>query len=114
MTIIIIAHRLQTIMTADNLIYLQDPKTALQATKGDGSSDHDAIIELLQKTNYAHQKEQQASNETENNNNINDSILQKMMAKQKLNLSASNFGSPKSLKTSEKQEKIPEHENNDA
>lgn len=112
MTIIMIAHRLQTIMTAANLIYLQDPKTAVQATKGDGSSDYDDIIDRLEKTNYAHQKEQQANNESENN--MNDSILQKMMAKQKSNLFASSPSSPKSLKTSEKQELIPEHENNDA
>jgi ABC-type multidrug transport system fused ATPase/permease subunit len=31
MTIIMIAHRLQTIMTAQNLIYLQDPNNAIAA-----------------------------------------------------------------------------------
>jgi len=57
MTIIMIAHRLQTIVTADNLIYLQDPKTALSASKG--TPEYDQIIERLEKTNYAHQAEKQ-------------------------------------------------------
>lgn len=42
MTIIMIAHRLQTIKTAENLIYLQDTKTAIGATKG--SKEYDEII----------------------------------------------------------------------
>lgn len=53
MTIIMIAHRLQTIITADNLIYLQDPHTAIAAQKGTAEYDH--VIERLEKTNYAHQ-----------------------------------------------------------
>jgi len=52
MTIIMIAHRLQTIMTAQNLIYLQDPQTAICAEKG--TPEYDDIIQRLEKTNYAH------------------------------------------------------------
>lgn len=52
MTIIMIAHRLQTIMTAQNLIYLQDPMTAIGA--GKGTQEYDEIITRLEKTNYAH------------------------------------------------------------
>jgi len=56
MTIIMIAHRLQTITTADNLVYLQNPKTAIQVMKNDGTSNYNDIIERLEKTNYAHQQ----------------------------------------------------------
>lgn len=42
-------------MTAQNLIYLQDPKTAICAEKG--TPEYDQIIERLEKTNYAHQQE---------------------------------------------------------
>jgi ABC-type transport system involved in Fe-S cluster assembly fused permease/ATPase subunit len=55
MTIIMIAHRLQTIMTAQNLIYLQDPNNAIAALKG--TADYDNVIERLEKTNYAHQQD---------------------------------------------------------
>ena len=57
MTIIMIAHRLQTIKTAENLIYLQDTKTAIGATKG--SKEYDEIIKRLEATNYAHQQEEE-------------------------------------------------------
>jgi ABC-type multidrug transport system fused ATPase/permease subunit len=74
MTIIMIAHRLQTIMTAENLVYLQDQNTALTAAKG--TSEYDAIIERLEKTNYAHQQENLAA---EDMHLGPDSVLFKMM-----------------------------------
>lgn len=61
MTIIMIAHRLQTIMTAQNLLYLADPKSTLEGAKG--TAEYDAIIDRLEKTDYAHQ--QKESNHTE-------------------------------------------------
>lgn len=48
-------------MTAQNLIYLQDPKTAICAEKG--SPEYDDIIERLEKTNYAHQQEIKEDND---------------------------------------------------
>ena len=53
MTIIMIAHRLQTIMTADNLLYLKSPTQVLAAQKG--TPEYDEIIDRLKRTNYAHQ-----------------------------------------------------------
>jgi hypothetical protein len=42
-------------MTAQNLIYLQDPNNAIAALKG--TADYDNVIERLEKTNYAHQQD---------------------------------------------------------
>ena len=47
-----IAHRLQTIKTAQNLLYIEDSKNVLAAKKG--TPEYDSIIERLEKTNYAH------------------------------------------------------------
>jgi hypothetical protein len=48
-------------MTAQNLLYLADPKSTLEGTKG--TAEYDAIIDRLEKTDYAHQ--QKKSNQTE-------------------------------------------------
>lgn len=48
-----IAHRLQTIMTADNLLYLESPTSVIAAQKG--TPEYDAVMDKLKKTNYAHQ-----------------------------------------------------------
>ena len=48
-----IAHRLQTIMTADNLLYLESPTSVLSAQKG--SAEYKDIMDRLMRTNYAHQ-----------------------------------------------------------
>ena len=53
LTIIMIAHRLQTIMTADNLLYLEHPTSVLEAQKG--TPEYTEIMDRLKKTNYAHQ-----------------------------------------------------------
>ena len=53
LTIIMIAHRLQTIETAENLVYLENPSSVLMATKG--TPEYDDLINRLKKTNYAHQ-----------------------------------------------------------
>lgn len=50
-----IAHRLQTIMTADNLLYLEQPTSVLAASKG--TPEYEEIMNRLRKTNYAHQQE---------------------------------------------------------
>ncbi len=55
LTIIMIAHRLQTIMTADNLLFIESNKSLLPATKG--TNEYDALIKRLQEINYAHQQE---------------------------------------------------------
>lgn len=48
-----IAHRLQTIMTADNLLYLESPTNVIGVQKG--TSEYTEIMNRLKKTNYAHQ-----------------------------------------------------------
>ena len=55
LTIIMIAHRLQTIATAQNLIYLESPKKIISAEKG--TPEYDKIFEKLQSETYAHQQE---------------------------------------------------------
>jgi len=47
-----IAHRLQTIQTADNLLYLENPKSVLAGAKG--SPEYTEIMDRLKRTNYAH------------------------------------------------------------
>lgn len=56
MTILIIAHRLGTIQSANNLIFLQDNSTILSAVKG--SDDYDELMTKLMNINYAHQKKE--------------------------------------------------------
>ncbi len=51
-----IAHRLQTIMTAENLIYLESSQNVITASKG--TAEYTDIMERLKKTNYAHQVEE--------------------------------------------------------
>ena len=50
-----IAHRLQTIVTAEQLLYLENSNSVLEATKG--TDAYAEIIDRLKKTNYAHQVE---------------------------------------------------------
>jgi ABC-type multidrug transport system fused ATPase/permease subunit len=46
LTIILIAHRLQTIMSAQNLLYLESKNSMLSASKG--TPEYDEIIKRLQ------------------------------------------------------------------
>jgi len=55
LTIIMIAHRLQTIATAQNLLFIESPKKILEAEKG--TAEYDKIMEKLQVDTYAHQQE---------------------------------------------------------
>ena len=52
LTIIMIAHRLQTILTAENLLYLENSSNVLEVSKG--TDAYNEVIDRLQKTNYAH------------------------------------------------------------
>lgn len=63
LTVIIIAHRLTTIETADNLIYLQAKDHAVSAAKG--TSEYDEVMEQLKANNYAHQKGEDDEDEEE-------------------------------------------------
>ena len=53
MTIIMIAHRLQTIETAQNLLYIKGPKDIISAEKG--SKEYGKIMNLLKTETYKHQ-----------------------------------------------------------
>ncbi len=48
-----IAHRLQTIQTAENLLFLESPTSVIAGEKG--TSEYTELIDRLVKTNYAHQ-----------------------------------------------------------
>ena len=48
-----IAHRLQTIETAENLLYLAEPNSVLSGQKG--TAEYNDIMDRLKRTNYAHQ-----------------------------------------------------------
>ena len=50
-----IAHRLQTIRTAENLLYIDNPKKILAAEKG--TSDYDSIMQKLKSETYKHQQD---------------------------------------------------------
>ena len=63
LTIIMIAHRLQTIMTADNLLYLETPRSVLSAHKG--TPEYTEIMDRLKKKNYAHQAQDEEDEDKE-------------------------------------------------
>jgi hypothetical protein len=50
-----IAHRLQTIATAQNLIYIDNPKRILAAEKG--TAEYDFIMNKLKTETYKHQND---------------------------------------------------------
>ena len=52
LTIIIIAHRLQTIEAAANLLYINSPKSIIGAEKG--SEEYESIMEKLKTETYQH------------------------------------------------------------
>ena len=56
LTIVMIALRLQTIMTAQNLLYIESSDTMLAGTKG--TKEYDDIMKKLQENNYKHQNQQ--------------------------------------------------------
>ena len=56
-----IAHRLQTIQTAENLLLLESSNTASAAEKG--TKKYEKMIDCLKKTNYAHQNEDDQEDE---------------------------------------------------
>lgn len=63
LTTIMIAHRLQTIKTAENLLYLEEPDKIRSAKKG--TPEYNDIITRLEKTNYAHQNQDDVTPENE-------------------------------------------------
>jgi ATP-binding cassette subfamily B (MDR/TAP) protein 1 len=52
LTIITIAHRLQTIASSKNLLFLENRKSIVPATKG--TPEYDAIFKKLQEEHYSH------------------------------------------------------------
>ena len=58
LTIIMIAHRLQTIETADNLLYLENSSNVRSAQKG--TPEYSEVMDRLKRTNYAHQVDDDA------------------------------------------------------
>lgn len=53
LTIIMIAHRLQTIETAQNLLYIENPKSIIAGEKG--TPEYDDILHRLKTETYKHQ-----------------------------------------------------------
>lgn len=58
-----IAHRLQTIATAENLLYISNPKEILAAQKG--TQKYDEIMNKLKTETYKHQEAQQEEDQME-------------------------------------------------
>lgn len=52
LTIVMIAHRLQTILSAQNILYIENQSSVLAATRG--TPEYEALIKRLKTTNYAH------------------------------------------------------------
>jgi hypothetical protein len=52
---VMIAHRLQTIATAQNLLYIDNPKRILAAEKG--TTEYDNIMKKLKTETYKHQND---------------------------------------------------------
>ena len=63
LTIVMIAHRLETIKTADNLLYIEANNSILPGSKG--THEYEEIMRKLIEINYAHQKDEE-DNEKEN------------------------------------------------
>ena len=63
-----IAHRLQTIETAENLLYLDEPHRVLAG--GKGTVEYEEIMTRLKKTNYAHQNEEDEKDGDDKNKGI--------------------------------------------
>lgn len=70
MTIIMIAHRLQTIASAQNLLYLESSSSVLSGKKG--SQEYTEIMDRLKKTSYAHQVQDIAQLDDNANDNEKD------------------------------------------
>lgn len=63
LTIIMIAHRLQTIESAQNLIYLQSSSEVLAGEKG--TPEYENLIQKLKSTSYAHQTQEDPNQDVE-------------------------------------------------
>jgi len=68
LTIIMIAHRLQTIETAQNLLYINSPKQMLAAEKY--TEEYDYIMNLLKTETYKHQESADHKNESSEEEDI--------------------------------------------
>ena len=58
-----IAHRLQTIETADQLLYLEQSDKVVACQKG--TEKYDEVMKKLKQTNYAHQKDDNKNEEVD-------------------------------------------------
>lgn len=56
LTVVIIAHRLTTIQSADNLVFLESKENIVEAAKG--TLEYDEVMGKLRAENYAHQKDE--------------------------------------------------------
>ena len=71
LTIIMIAHRLQTIQSAQNLLFIESPRVMKAGKKG--TKEYEMIMSELKKKNYAHQVESDDEEQAEmqvNNSNL--------------------------------------------
>ena len=58
-----IAHRLQTIKSADNLLYLESPNNVVGVAKG--TAEYDAVMAKMMETNYSHQADDKKKDDGE-------------------------------------------------
>jgi len=55
LTIVVIAHRLGTIQSAENLLFVEDNNSVLPGKKG--TEEYNVLMNRLLSINYAHQKQ---------------------------------------------------------
>lgn len=73
MTIVMIAHRLGTIQSANNLLFLEDNNSVLSAEKG--TDEYQVLLDRLMEINYKHQKDLPQIVEEEKEKKVIDQVV---------------------------------------
>lgn len=81
-----IAHRLQTIKSADNLLYLESPNNVVGVAKG--TAEYDAVMAKMMETNYSHQADKQKDDGEGSETISSDEESEEVVPTQKSKLSA--------------------------
>lgn len=84
-----IAHRLQTIKSADNLLYLESPNNVIGAAKG--TAEYDAVMAKMMETNYAHQADKNKDDGEGSDTFSSEELSEEEVPTKKAKLSAEEF-----------------------
>lgn len=82
MTIVIIAHRLGTIKSAQNLLFLEENNSVLAAEKG--TDEYKVLLDRLMEINYKHQKDLPKPAEEEVDEKLAPEIVTELETKKKM------------------------------